>query len=167
MIKFQVSDSRFGLGVFAMVPIEPGEFILYVAGKLINFASSRLPGGEYAVQIGRDTYIDPIYPSRFLNHSCSPNAGLVDDIRLVALRQIIPGEEICFDYSTSMLERHWELECQCASPGCRGTIQDFDLLPSTLRNRYLSLGVVQSFILTETVPAEQRGAPINSGSLTI
>lgn len=161
MEKVIVNESPLGRGVFARVPIEQGETIFFVAGKLIDFEASRTPGGEYSIQIGEKIYVDPISPSRFLNHSCQPNAGLVDDIRLIALRQIVPNEEICFDYSTSMLERHWELDCLCGSENCRRVIRDFDLLPTPIQRHYISLGIVQSFILKEI------GAPIPPGSIPL
>ena len=56
--------------------------------------------------------------------------------------------EIVFDYSTTMLERHWELDCGCKSQHCRLRIRDFDLIPATLQRHYLSLGIVQSFIVS-------------------
>ncbi len=150
--KIHIAQSDLGLGVFAKVPIEPRETIFYLTGKLICFEDAvAAVEGEYTIQVGVDRYIDPRSPSpaRYLNHSCSPNAGFVDEIRLIALRQIRPGEEIRFDYSTTMLERYWELDCRCDSPQCRGRIRDFDLLPMALQRHYLRLGVVQDFILKE------------------
>lgn len=150
MEKFFVAKGRIGSGVFAKVPIEPLEPIFFVTGRLIDYTAARdHPTGENTFQIGRNSYIYPLYPSRFLNHSCAPNAGLKDDITLVALRQISPGEEITFDYSTSMLERDWEMPCQCGTPACRRLVQDFDLLPLDLQRHYISLGIVQQFILNE------------------
>lgn len=145
--KVYVGKCPLGVGVFARVPIEPRELIFYLNGKLVDFSASIAPMGEYSVQIGREAYVDPISPGRYLNHSCTPNAGFVDDVALVALRQIQPGEEICFDYSTTMLERHWELDCACGSKQCRKRIRDFDLIPQDLQLHYRRLGIVQGFIL--------------------
>lgn len=148
--KVYLSDSGSGLRVFASVPIEPQEVIVYLTGRIINFEDSvDLPGGEHSVQIGRDVYVDPLSPVRHMNHSCNPNSGFVDEIRLVAIRRILPGEEICYDYSTTMLERFWELDCQCGFKECRGSIRDFDLLPPARQSYYLQLGVVQNFIVEE------------------
>ena len=95
-------------------------------------------------------------PDRYLNHSCDPNAGIVDNRRLVAIRAIAAGEEIRFDYSTTMAEDFWTLECRCGSPLCRGTVTDFRLLPSEVKQRYLELGVVQGFIAR----TEMRGGAV-------
>jgi len=43
----------------------------------------------------------------FFNHSCDPNAGLQIDgqkVWLVAIKNITQGEEITWDYSTTMDE---------------------------------------------------------------
>lgn len=148
--KVYISESSLGKGVFAKVPIEPRETAFYLTGKLIRFdEAAAAVQGEYTIQIGVDRYVDPYSPARYLNHSCEPNAGFVDEIRLIALRQIVPGEEIRFDYSTTMLERYWELDCFCGSARCRGRIQDFDLIPESIQRKYLRLGIVQDFILNE------------------
>ena len=57
-----------------------------------------------------------------VNHSCAPNLGLfpmvgaggVDgDLFLVARREIAAGEELSFDYSTSMVDEPWAMDCAC------------------------------------------------------
>lgn len=150
MEKFFVAEAKIGKGVFARAPLEPRETIFFVSGRLIDYDAARShPTGQNSFQVGLQSYIYPLSPSSYLNHSCSPNAGLTDDIRVIALRQIAPGEEIVFDYSTSMLERDWELDCLCGSPQCRGRIRDFDRLPRSLQSKYISLGIVQKFILDE------------------
>ncbi len=156
--KIYVSDSAIGRGIFAKHPLKPREIIFYMNGKLIDFEKSIDFMGEYSVQIGMRSYVDPISPARYLNHSCEPNAGFVDDISLIALKPILPGEEIRFDYSTTMLERHWELDCSCGASNCRERIRDFDLIPQELQGLYLDLGVVQSFILEEVAGKGTRAA---------
>ncbi|MCB1203418.1 MAG: SET domain-containing protein-lysine N-methyltransferase [Verrucomicrobiae bacterium] len=155
--KVIVDETDVGQGVFASQMIKPGELIFYLNGKMIDFEQSKGFQGEYSVQVGIGRYVDPIAPGRFLNHSCEPNSGFSDSFSLVALRQIDRGEEIRFDYSTTMFERFWELDCQCGSTRCRRRIRDFDLLPESLRNKYFNLGIVPEFILEELgVPALQR-----------
>jgi len=156
--KIYVSDSAIGRGVFAKLPLKPREIIFYMNGKLIDFEKSIDFMGEYSVQIGARSYVDPISPARYLNHSCNPNAGFVDAISLIALRPILPGDEIRFDYSTTMLERHWELDCSCGASTCRRRIRDFDLIPHVLQDHYLELGIVQSFILDEVAGMVTRAA---------
>ncbi len=153
--KIEISNCALGLGVFAKVPIKPRETIFYLTGRLIDFEEAVASEyGEHSIQIGLNRYVSPHSsagyphsPARYINHSCSPNSGFVDEIRLIALNQIHPGEEICFDYSTTMLERYWELDCLCGAAQCRGRIRDFDLLPLAWQQHYIRLGVVPDYIL--------------------
>lgn len=159
--KIFISESSLGKGVFAKVPIAPREAIFYLTGKLIRFAeAAAATEGEYTIQIGVDHYVDPSSPARYLNHSCDPNAGFTDEIRLVAVRPIRAGEEIRFDYSTTMLERYWELDCACDSIRCRGRIRDFDLLPLALQAQYLKQGIVQKFIVEEIESVKRLAARV-------
>lgn len=145
--KVIVGEADLGYGVFASQNINSGELIFYLNGKLIDFEQSKGFQGEYSVQVGMGNYVDPISPGRFLNHSCEPNSGFADSFSLVALNPIKRGEEIRFDYSTTMMERFWELDCKCGSRLCRGRIRDFDLIPTSLQEQYLDLGVVPDFIV--------------------
>jgi hypothetical protein len=103
----------------------------------------------YAVQIGPDRYFDTEPLGRFANHSCVPNAGVKDDRVLVALQPIAPGEEVRFDYSTTMSENYWTMVCRCRESKCRGVIRDFHLIPPALQEYYIERGVVQRFIVQE------------------
>lgn len=70
------------------------------------------------------------------------------DIRifLVALRPIRRAEEIRFDYSTTMLERHETMDCRCGASSCRKVVGDFDELPLALQREYRNRGIVQGYI---------------------
>ena len=143
-----VGDCEFGLGVFANRLIRPGEFILGFSGPLIDFAETKRRGDWecMAFQIGPNSYFDTLAPGVFVNHSCAPNAGVRNDRDLVALCRIQKGEEIRFDYSTTMEERSFTMRCRCGAPNCRQVITDFSELPVELQHRYLSQGLVMNFI---------------------
>jgi SET domain-containing protein len=143
-----VGSSDIGRGLFAARDLSPGEAALRFTGPVISLAEALVMGEQQAnpLQVGPLEYIDLEPPGVFINHSCRPNAGIRDDVVLVALRPIAGGEEVRFDYSTSMWEEHWTMACRCGAANCRGVIGDFPDLPCEARRRYLSLGVVQRFI---------------------
>ena len=91
-------------------------------------------------------YIDTQAPAVFVNHSCDPNAGIRNDENMVALRDIAAGEEVRFDYSTTMEEQSFTMQCLCGLPQCRHVIKDFSTLPQHLKERYLDLRIVMNFI---------------------
>ncbi len=149
--KVLVLHGNLGRGIHARLPVGVGETILEFDGPVATHDEILALGDAqaYALQVGPDRYIDTRPPGRFTNHSCEPNAGIAGDRLLVALRHIGPGEEIQFDYSTTMSENHWTMVCRCGRPRCRRTIADFHLLPFALQAHYVGLGVVQSFIVRE------------------
>jgi hypothetical protein len=147
----EVGRSAFGHGVFATQSFQPGQPILVFNGPVLDYAEVLALGGEgaYALQIGPGEYMDLTSPGRFANHSCDPNTGILNDRVLIALRSIVAGEEIRYDYSTAMSGDHWAMECRCGAPFCRKVILDFHHLPPIAQNRYLQLGIVQRFIVDQ------------------
>ena len=144
----RVAPCSLGRGLFAERPYVPGELIMILRGPRFERGDPlhETPAGANLLQTGKRTYILLGPPGVFANHSCDPNAGIFRNRRLVAIRNIAAGEEICFDYSTTMDEDFWTMDCLCGTDICRGVVTDFRYLPTDLRHRYLELGVVQGFI---------------------
>lgn len=153
-LAIEIGVSKHGRGIFATRDIAIHEEFYQYTGKKIGFKDCEAMGEDqcYPIQINHknssQAYILSDAPGCFINHRCNePNAGLTPTLRLKALRTIKKGEEVFFDYSTTMLERSWVMPCQCSHPECRGVIQDFDLIPSLVQQHFLSHGVVQPFIV--------------------
>lgn len=146
--RIRIGDCDVGRGVFADEPIAAGTEILLFTGPLLTLNEVRSRGdlAANALQIGIDRYLYLDEPGRLINHSCTPNAGVRDDLRVVALRDIGVGEEIRFDYSTTVSDG-WTMPCRCGSRGCRGLVVAFQLLPQPLRQSYAVQGLVQRFII--------------------
>jgi hypothetical protein len=146
---FYVERCDVGLGVFASRDIARGEIILSIGGQVIDFAETKRRGPRecMALQIGHDIYIDTRPPGVFVNHSCDPNAGISEDKYLEAIRGIRKGQEIRYDYSTTMDEQSFTMRCLCRADECRNVVGDFSTLPRQVRERYISLGIVMSFML--------------------
>ena len=145
-----IAPCNIGDGLFAGENIAAGRDILRFSGPLLTLAQVRAKGSlaSNALQIGIDSYIDLEPPGRLVNHSCDPNAAAFDNVRLVALRDIADGEEIRFDYSTTISDG-WTMACRCGSRHCRAVVSAFQLLPPRLRWKYALLGCVQRFIVTD------------------
>jgi hypothetical protein len=143
-----MATCHLGRGLFAKRAFLRGEEIFVLKGTVINFKQAQAKGDAEAnpVQIGDDEYLDVLPPGMYLNHSCNPNAGIIHDRVLIALRDIAADEEVCIDYSTTMEENSWTMACRCDDVDCRGIITDFRLIPEEMQRKYLALGIVQGFI---------------------
>ncbi len=142
-----IRSSSTGRGVFATANISAGTMLLHFTGPLLRY--DQTTPQTLALQIGPDRYVgESGGADDCVNHSCDPNAGLVivgEDVKLYALRDIADGEQITFDYSTTMDEDDFEFDCLCGSAICRGRIRDFKHLPMKLKQRYVELGVVPEY----------------------
>lgn len=147
-------QSKLGKAVFANKDFEKGEEIIEFKGqpmkrrelpKLITREEDRY------IQVGKDKYFGPSGDfDDFLNHSCNPNSGIKikgKRVILIAIKDIKKGEEIMWDYSTTMDEDEWEMGCMCKSKNCRGRIRDFKYLPREIQQKYIKLGIVPKYIL--------------------
>jgi SET domain-containing protein len=144
-----IGTSAFGKGVFATRNLKAGSVICHVTGPRITFADTLQLGKEesYAVQIDHDSYLLCQPPFVYTNHSCFPNCGVNHRLQMLAMYDIEAGEELFWDYSTSMLERHWTMSCACGHAQCRKHITDFDLLEEHLQLYYLERNLVLPFIV--------------------
>ncbi len=156
MKSFIVRESPHGLGAFAARHIDAGEVILEIPCEKFSLISyqellkKRIT--DNPLQISSRRYLDWRGQCIRFNHSCSPNTGLTSHPKLayVAIKSIRSGEEIRWDYSTSM-DKYTECDfhCHCGGHPCRKVIGGFKKLTSSLKKNYTALGVVQKFILKE------------------
>ncbi|MCS6984779.1 MAG: SET domain-containing protein-lysine N-methyltransferase [Leptospiraceae bacterium] len=149
-----LKETHLGKGVFANRLFLKGEVILRFRGRLYRkeeYLKKVRHEKCHFLQIDTQWFLGPTRSiDNFVNHSCDPNCGyLVMDMQafLVAIRNIMVGEEITFDYSTSMAEDFWEMNCSCGSPKCRGRIRDFKYLPRDIQDHYLGLRIVPDFVI--------------------
>ena len=156
-----VGESKYGRGAFAPQWMGKGARLIRYTGPLLRYEQTTPQ--TLAVQIGPDLYLgESGGADDCVNHCCQPNAGLVIcgdasvpsgmTVDLIALRDIQPGEEVFFDYSTTMDEDDFEFDCGCGAPNCRGRIGDFKHLPESTRRRYADLGIVPAYNLKYVTP---------------
>lgn len=148
---FYIDQCDLGWGMFASRPIKKRETIFVFGGSIIDFQETKRRGlwECMPIQIGFNRYIDTLPPGIFVNHSCDPNAGITNDRDLIAIRDIKKGDEIRFDYSTTMEENSFTMECKCLcmAKECRHVVADFSTLPSDTQKYYLEQRIVMSFIV--------------------
>ena len=144
-----IETGRFGKKITSAGIIPKGTVIHHFSGTPVTFAETKKlrEKESYALQIGPDDYLLLDEPACFFNHACEPNCGLTPSLELIALQEIPGGAELCYDYSTTMLERSWTMKCECKKSSCRGIVEDFDKLPLALQKKYLLQNIVQHFIV--------------------
>lgn len=138
----QSTDTRGGHTVVAREPIAKGELIVVWSGTLVDGDElEAMPATvkRYSLQVEENHYLVSLSdcePPDYVNHCCEPNSGLSGQIALVAMRDILPGEEITYDYAMSDGSSYDEFPCGCGSLECRGRVSGDDWKRPDLWQRY-------------------------------
>jgi len=144
--KIKKKKNNIGYGLFTSEEICKGELVIDFSnspGKLINTKEADAlfkKGFDYILQIDENSFLaatneQELEDSDFLNHSCNPNCGIKDKVKIVAMRNIEPGEEITFDYAMSESSKY-KMKCSCQSPNCRKIITGEDWKIKELQKKY-------------------------------
>jgi hypothetical protein len=153
--RIVVRPTRNGVGLFAAKAFRPKQTILKIVGRVVDYRVLWERRGTFAdncFRFGPETYLDPGDDvSRYLNHSCEPNAGIFksnNQLFLFAAKPIAANEEILFDYSTTLGDDDvWTMRCNCGHATCRRRIRRFGSLPRAVKQRYLASGLVPKYII--------------------
>ena len=130
-----------GRGVYAVAPIEAGETLIEYTGERIDWPEAlrrhphdpKQPNHTFYFHLDNGLVIDALHggnSSRWINHSCEPNCEAEETegrVFIKALRDILPGEELFYDYGLVIDERYTpklkkQFACYCGSADCRGTM---------------------------------------------
>ena len=151
--QFTIGETHLGKAVFAAMPFAEGQPLLEFTGRRLpaREVPSLISGdGDRYVQVTPDHYMGPSGRlDDLVNHSCDPNAGLrftEDGVFLVAIRAIAPGEEVTWDYSTTLAESNWHMICQCRSANCRRVIGNFSTLDADRQEWFRSRNLVAPYL---------------------
>ncbi|MCC7332272.1 MAG: SET domain-containing protein [Flavobacteriales bacterium] len=133
--EVRVVSPEIGLGVYATKLIPKGT-IMYVIDEmeLIFPEGHRLLTDEhYRKHIEKFSYTDQDGSrivswdyAKYINHYCDRNSISTGYGFEIALRDILPGEQITDDYGALNIEE--SMKCYCGKSNCRGSVNPNDLL---------------------------------------
>lgn len=131
---------RKGFGIRANHEVFPDQFIIEYVGEVLNTKQFEKRAKQYSKDKNRHYYFMALRSSavidattkgnisRFINHSCDPNAmtqkwTVNGELRVgfFSTRYIKPGEEITFDYQFQRYGKQAQ-KCYCEADNCRGWI---------------------------------------------
>lgn len=140
MKKYHIGKSNIrGKGIFLDRNIRKDELIFMFLGKEITFTSGEWFHGPNWLQIGYAKWIEPRPGSagNYLNHSCSPTAGVLGRNKIVAMRNLKKGEEVTIDYALSETYPLWHMKCSCRANNCRKIVKPYQDMPSQRKKKYI------------------------------
>lgn len=162
-----IKETFLGRGVFSTAPIPAGTFLIEMTGPILDIEEVPSVAAravlDYYIQCSETKFFGPSGDyDDIINHSCDPNAGLFFENGKVIIRtikDINPGNEIFYDYSTVITNDPLIMKCACGAVVCRGEVTAFKTLPKKVRDRYIKLGMVQQYVINscnETIKTKER-----------
>ncbi|OGH13629.1 MAG: hypothetical protein A3H50_03110 [Candidatus Levybacteria bacterium RIFCSPLOWO2_02_FULL_37_10] len=159
-MKTYIGDSKLeGKGTFAKHLLKKSEHIKTLSGEIITLDEvwKRIENSEEnyddPLNLNEELFLDLDEPSRQINHSCNPNAGMRGQSELFAIRDINPNEEITYDYSTTVgthiPSEIWHMKCNCGEKNCRKVIANVLSIPKKQLEEYKKLGALQDYIFKQ------------------
>jgi hypothetical protein len=160
----QAITTEKGRGVIAGRTIPKGALVIRFEGPC--FTRETCPDFSEAIQVGVDSWmwssggLDDL-----VNHSCDPNLGIYQQFKeggtfLISLKEIAAGEELSFDYSTSMVDEPWDLEgCLCGTAKCRKLVGNFLDMDKETQQYYAALDVLPAHVW---ITAHARGVGLTN-----
>jgi len=134
-----------GLGAFANAPLRAGETLFIWGGLLADwddFTSGRITSRS-CMALKEGLYLGKLpafgdFADDYANHSCDPNAWLIDSVTVVARRDIALNEEVTIDYATFYELDDWIVteDCHCGAACCRKRVTGADWQLPELQERY-------------------------------
>ncbi|MEA2949235.1 MAG: uncharacterized protein QOI40_4565 [Alphaproteobacteria bacterium] len=116
----RIGRAKAGLGLFARVPIQKGQFIIRYHGRKIPTETTEGLDTRYLFEINNSWTIDGSHRSnraRYINHSCRPNAEVYFVklvIKIRAIKNIKPGDEITYHYGRNYFDAFIRpVGCKC------------------------------------------------------
>jgi hypothetical protein len=140
MKKYHVGKSNIhGKGIILDKDVKKNEVIFIFKGKEITYTGGAWRLGRDWLQVGYVKWIipSPNGPSRYLNHSCNPTAGVRGRNVIVATRNIKKGEEVTIDYALSETYPLWHMPCRCGSKNCRRTVKPYQDLSDQRKRKFI------------------------------
>lgn len=103
----------------------------------------------FTIQANQDTHISLFpYCLKYTNHSCNPNVFFdTETFRLIALKDIEPGEEFVYFYPSTELEMAQPFLCNCGSSACLGEISGARSVSKEVLNKYKLSGFIKTHCL--------------------
>ncbi len=158
--KYEIRPTgKYGDGVFCTKKILKGETIRVFTGERMAeipcdiMIAKGLLNNDDVFQIQHEEYLLLDDVSIRFNHSCEPNAGFKGESTLFALRDILQGEEITYDYSATVDPHNFTFttmtNCMCGSAKCRKSLGNVLSIPKDILEYYKREGALQDYIINE------------------
>jgi hypothetical protein len=135
-----------GDGMFASEELPAGTIVARLRGRIVDdvtlhdLIADAVEEGGYVDTImiddDRSLVLAPDQLIHYANHSCDPSLWHHDAETIATRRAVAAGEELTIDYATQTTHADFEMNCNCGTALCRGTVTGLDWIDPVWQRRY-------------------------------
>ncbi len=126
--------------LFVLRSFEAGEIIAGFSAGTISAEPTYL---TVQVGVGKHITLQPQF-LQYINHGCDPNVFFdTTAMQLVALKKLLPNEEMTFFYPSTEWKMTQSFNCYCGSHQCLGEIKGAAFLSREALDRYRLTDFIQ------------------------
>ena len=144
-VKLQISPKS-GRGLFVIKKINKNEVVvdyIFGLGKFVTTEEDSEiydKGLDHMIQVDDDLFFAATKESEsedadLFNHSCNPNCGIRDRLKIISMLDIKVGEELTLDYAM-MESSKYSFKCNCGALNCRQIVTGDDWKIPKLQQKY-------------------------------
>ena len=135
----RVTENAYGKSLVAAVDVPAGAIVARFEGPLVLWEDVPEAEVRHALLIDDRNWLIPHTDARYVNHACTPNCTVDDDLNIVTLVPIPAGAEFAISYNDArrsefvahpeafFWDTRWSFDCACGAANCQGRIDGYRL----------------------------------------
>ena len=136
----RVAENSYGKSLVAAVDVPAGVAVARFEGPLVLWDAVPEAEVRHVLLIDDIHWLIPHTDARYVNHACTPNCTVDDDLNIVTLQPIPAGAEFAISYNDArrseflaypesfFWDARWSFDCACGTDNCQGRIEGYRLV---------------------------------------
>ena len=136
----RVTENAYGKSLVAAVDVPAGVAVARFEGALVLWDAVPESEVRHALLIDDTHWLIPHSDARYVNHACTPNCTVDDDLNIVTTVPVPAGAEFAISYNNArrsefvaspesfFWDARWSFDCACGTDNCQGRIEGYRLV---------------------------------------
>ena len=136
----RVTENAYGKSLVAAADVPAGVAVARFEGPLVLWDAVPESEIRHALLIDDVHWLIPHTDARYVNHACTPNCTIDNDLNIVTIAPVAAGHEFAISYNDArrsefvaspesfFWDARWSFDCACGAANCQGRIDGYRLV---------------------------------------